>query len=269
MTMQPTCCVRNCGTRPAWLVDAVLPRRSRPPASRRAVITAVAVLAGSLVPLVSLALASPSPGRYPFRGDQVVFSVGVMIVLAAVARERLLRIAAALAVCASVVLFVVPNPLGGNFLRFTQFVVIPLAMVAFGTTQRRSTLPFSLVILVATAWSLQFGVVSTVAWSGDESIEERYHVPLVDEVQRRNAGARPLGRLEIPFTENHWEAFFVAAEVPVARGWERQVDLERNPELYDAGLTAAVYLDWVDRNAVRWIAVPDVDLDDGGGPRRR
>ena len=31
-------------------------------------------------------------------------------------------------------------------------------------------------------------------------------------------------RVEIPFTDNHWESRWVAPHVPLARGWERQVD---------------------------------------------
>jgi hypothetical protein len=69
---------------------------------------------------------------------------------------------------------------------------------------------------------------------------------------------------EVPFTENHWESFFVAPQVPYARGWERQVDLVRNPELYERSLTLDGYHRWLLDNAVRWIAVPSVDLDEGG-----
>ncbi len=250
----------------AWLVDAALPQRARPRRSRRSVAIAAAVLSGSALPLVALSFAAGAPGRYPFRGDQVAFSIGMMIVLSIVARDRAVRIAVAMAACVSVMLFAVPNPLGGNFLRFTQFVVIPLAMVAFDATRRRTTIAFAAVIAIGTAWSLQFGAVSTLAWAGDESVDQSYHAPMIDEVRRRNGDGNPVGRLEIPFTENHWEAYYVAAELPFARGWERQVDLERNPELYEPGLTAARYRDWLDRNAVRWIAVPDVELDEGGGP---
>jgi hypothetical protein len=52
--------------------------------------------------------------------------------------------------------------------------------------------------------------------------------------------------------------------VPYARGWERQVDLVRNPVLYEPDLTLDQYHDWLLDNAVRWIAVPDVPLDESG-----
>jgi len=59
----------------------------------------------------------------------------------------------------------------------------------------------------------------------------------------------------------------VATEVPYARGWERQVDLDRNEELYELDsdqLTIEDYHAWLHRNAVRWIARPGVALDEGG-----
>ena len=40
-------------------------------------------------------------------------------------------------------------------------------------------------------------------------------------------------RVEIPFTDNHWESRWVAPHVPLARGWERQVDRQRNALFYD------------------------------------
>lgn len=52
--------------------------------------------------------------------------------------------------------------------------------------------------------------------------------------------------------------------MPFARGWERQLDLELNAVLYDPQLDARSYRSWIERNAVRWVAVPNVALDDGG-----
>jgi hypothetical protein len=51
--------------------------------------------------------------------------------------------------------------------------------------------------------------------------------------------------------------------VPLARGWDRQVDLSRNALLY-APLTAATYHTWLIENAVRFVALPDAPLDQGG-----
>jgi hypothetical protein len=69
-------------------------------------------------------------------------------------------------------------------------------------------------------------------------------------------------RVEVPFTESHGEARWVAPHVALARGWERQVDIDRNAIFYDdRPLTAGRYRRWLDANAVRYVALPDARLD--------
>jgi hypothetical protein len=69
-------------------------------------------------------------------------------------------------------------------------------------------------------------------------------------------------RLEVPFTDNHWESRWVAPHVPLARGWERQVDRERNSLFYgDRPITAQRYRRWLDDNAVRFVALADAPID--------
>ena len=69
-------------------------------------------------------------------------------------------------------------------------------------------------------------------------------------------------RVEVPLTMNHWEAADLAKVVPLARGWERQLDQKANPIFYDdEPLTASSYHDWLRENAVRWVALPNAPLD--------
>ncbi|MGC4788772.1 hypothetical protein ACLQ22_13195 [Micromonospora sp. DT178] len=81
-------------------------------------------------------------------------------------------------------------------------------------------------------------------------------------------GQRLTGRVEVPPTRNYWEAARLG-EVPLARGWLRQADIDRNPLFFTtvpgaAGtgvpLTAASYRDWLTDNAVQFVAVPDAPL---------
>jgi hypothetical protein len=178
------------------------------------------------------------------------------------------RFAAVVGVAAAVVVFVVPNALGGNFARFAQIVAFPLFVTA-APVRRALRIPFVLLVVIGLGWSLRPGVDAALRQRADESVSAVYHQPLIDQVRHRNLDGRPVGRLEIPFTENHWEAFYVAAEVPFARGWERQVDVARNPQLYDEALTLDQYHAWLLDNGVRWIAVADVALDPSGRNERR
>jgi hypothetical protein len=95
---------------------------------------------------------------------------------------------------------------------------------------------------------------------GDPSTEAAYYAPLVD----RLAGERGPMRIEVPFTRRHWEAEHLAEHVPLARGWQRQLDRERNPLFYDEDepLTAARYTEWLHENAISFVALPDAALDE-------
>jgi hypothetical protein len=69
----------------------------------------------------------------------------------------------------------------------------------------------------------------------------------------------------VPFTRLHWESVYVARSIPLARGWVTQLDRKYNP-LFRAHtpLTAASYRAWLDREGVRYVALPDVALDPTG-----
>src|SRR5439155_21434515 len=96
-------------------------------------------------------------------------------------------------------------------------------------------------------------VRDAVVAAGDPSTRASYSAPLVAGLARR-----PAGRVEVPFTRSHWEARYLAERFPLARGWERQLDRDRNALFYDGRLTAARLRRWLDAGAVRWIALPNV-----------
>jgi hypothetical protein len=235
------------------------PRRPLPGLRSAASMTVAAA-----APLAVLGSTFGSDGRFPFRSDQLVFSVVVVVVVGWAIRVPVVRVAVALTAVTSIAVFAIPNPLGGNFLRLVQQVGVPLVAYAAWRVRWSMWAPLTGLAVVAIGWSLQSGVIAAEQWAGDESVDAEYHQPLIEEVQRRNAAGGPLGRLEIPFTDNHWESLYVALEVPSARGWERQLDLALNEELYDPELDLAGYRDWLDHNGVRWIALADAPIDEGG-----
>jgi hypothetical protein len=53
----------------------------------------------------------------------------------------------------------------------------------------------------------------------------------------------------------------VAPRFPLARGWERQLDIKYNHLFYGGALTPASYDAWLHRLAVRFVAVSDAGLD--------
>jgi hypothetical protein len=58
--------------------------------------------------------------------------------------------------------------------------------------------------------------------------------------------------------------------VPLARGWERQLDEKANPLFYEnRRLTPGRYHRWLRHNAVRWVALPAAPLDYAGRAEAR
>lgn len=225
---------------------------------------AASVTLATTIPVAIATMLFSEPAVFPFRAEGLVLTIAALAVVAAVLPIRSVRIAATVAIAAAVVVFLVPNPLGGSFSRLTQIVALPLCLAGLRPLRGVPRAVLGLLVVGGLAWSILPAVGAAVDAYGDESNDIGYHQPLIEEVRARNDDGRPVGRLEIPFTENHWEALFVAAAVPYARGWERQIDLARNPELYDERLTVEGYHRWLVDNAVRWIAVPDVPIDEGG-----
>jgi hypothetical protein len=101
--------------------------------------------------------------------------------------------------------------------------------------------------------------------ASDPSVAAAYHAPLIRFLERRPGTFR----VEIPFTENHWEAARVAPAVPLARGWQRQLDRRYGALFYDGTLNAASYRAWLDENAVAYVALADVALDDAARAEAR
>ena len=87
-----------------------------------------------------------------------------------------------------------------------------------------------------------------------------YYRPLLGELGRLSGGR--LVRVEIPPLAHHWESAYVAPSFPLARGWERQLDLSYAPIFYQPGrLHAGVYRGWLLASGVSYVALADAPLD--------
>ena len=159
---------------------------------------------------------------------------------------------------ACVVLFVWPNPIGGNVARLGAVLVGPIAAHELLRARRARTL---LLLTVPLLGFQLLPVMNSVANAAvDPSAHASYYQGMLGFLSAHNDVAQ---RIEIPLTRNHWEATYVAEKVPLARGWYRQVDIQRNGMLYEP-LTATAYAQWLQENAVDYVALPDVPLDRGG-----
>jgi hypothetical protein len=119
-------------------------------------------------------------------------------------------------------------------------------------------------LIAAVCWWQPPVVVADVRDIGNPTAEEAFFQPLRDQLARL-----PLaGRVEIPPTRAYWEAAHMG-DVPLARGWLRQADIDRNPLFFTTVpgapgtgvlLTGDTYREWLADQSVQYVAVPDAEL---------
>ena len=92
---------------------------------------------------------------------------------------------------------------------------------------------------------------------GDPALSTKFYAPLVDQLIARGVD----GPIEVVPTWRRAEVAAVAPAVPIARGWLQQVDIDRNPVFYDGSLDADKYRQWLDDNAISYVALSNGPYD--------
>ncbi len=226
-------------------------------------LAGTAVVMAALLPVALLALVFPEGGTEPF-----VFSafwplplIAIGLALVAGRRERTLLAAIALYVLGLIASYVVPSAVGSNAARLTELLAGPLAALLLWP-RRKAILLVAALPLLYLQWHAP---VRDVTNAGGPAMTNAYYRPLLSFLERQPG---PPFRIEIPFTKFHWEAYAVAPRFPIARGWERQLDIKYNHLFYAGTLTAAGYEQWLHRSAIRFVAVADAPLDYSGVQER-
>jgi hypothetical protein len=194
-------------------------------------------------------------GRQPFTGDSMRINVAlaVAVVLLVPDRFRPVRVGAGIAAVLLVATYAVPSPIGFNAARLPMLYAVPVVAALADLDRRWLT-----AVLAALVWWQPPVVVGDLRRAGSAESRREFYRPLLDELARRG----PVGRVEVVPLHDHWEAMYVGSQVPLGRGWERQVDVVRNPLFYRDTLRADEYADWLRRNAVAFVAVaPDSAID--------
>jgi hypothetical protein len=261
------------------------PPGNRARSVRRALLPA-ALLCAALVPIVLLAITFPEGGTEPFVASAFYPALAATLALAIAIprRRRALRAGALLYALALVACFVASTPVGGNVDRLGALLAGPLLACALiaqppgtyverrhRTAGWRTWLPrgWRAPALLALAplllyWQLRAPIADYASAAGERSTSASYYRPLLGELKRLGLGysGRP-ARVEALPTRNHGEARFLAAQVPLARGWERQLDRHYDGIFYrGAGSLATTrYERWLRNNAIAYVAVPDAPLD--------
>lgn len=227
------------------------------PRRTHAIITAVA----ALLPALVLSATFPEGGSFPFEPSSFWPQLaGTLLVLFLITYKRdadlkqdPLVIGTILYALVLIGAFAIESPMGGNAVRLGALASGPVVAVVLWP-DRKWLLAAAAIPLLFWQWSAP--IDNLLRTRDDDSVHQSYYSELNDQLSIRNAQ-----RVEIPFTENHWETAYVARRTSLARGWQRQLDRKDNPLFYAGGLTPQKYTQWIDRNAVDYVAVPDAPLD--------
>lgn len=199
---------------------------------------------------------------FPFTGEHlmpfdrifppVVFSLALIV--AAPRAWRVLRWGAAVYAAGTVLTYLIPSPIGTNVERLAELLapaaLLGALLMPALSRVRRAVLVVALVL--STAWVTQktaddLTVSTTVPkWAADTQ-------GVVAELERLGADR---GRVEVVPARNHREATALAPYVNMARGWNRQLDIERGRLFYDGSFSAATYRAWLDKWAVGYVVLP-------------
>ncbi|MFD5075678.1 MFS transporter [Streptomyces sp. NPDC058371] len=225
-----------------------------------------------IAPTVVVAL---SAWLFPFSGTQpMAFGSTVLpllfaaLVFVLVPRQwKTVRITSAVYGLSVLLVWLISSQIGSNITRLAMLFagVALLAALPFEVPRSRKWYAILLAFLGFTGW-IGFKSVDDIVHTTPAASWARELAPLVNQLQQVGAER---GRVEVVPARSHREASALAPYVNLARGWNRQADMERNPLFYDDTLNSANYHEWLQRWAVHYVVVPKDEPDGDGGERER
>ncbi|MFJ9834487.1 MFS transporter [Streptomyces sp. NPDC101169] len=226
--------------------------------------------------LAPSAVVAVSAWLFPFSGTQpMTFGSVVMpllyglLCLFLVPKEWItVRLTAGVYSLGVVLVWLISSQIGSNISRLPMLFagVTLVAALPYTVPRSRKWYVTVLAFLGFAGW-IGFKSVDDIVHTTPTASWARELAPLVNQLQ--NVGAEK-GRVEVVPARSHREASALAPYVNLARGWNRQADMERNPLFYDDTLNSANYHEWLQRWAVHFVVLPKDNPDgNGGGERER
>ncbi|MEW2082391.1 MFS transporter [Streptomyces sp. NPDC005283] len=222
-----------------------------------------------LAPVVVVAL---SAWLFPFSGTQPMsfwstslpFLFGVLVLVLVPKEWRTVRTGAAVYSIGTLLTWVIDSQIGSNVSRLPMLFagVVLLAALPYNVPSSRKWYALVIAFLGLNFW-IGFKGVDDMVRTAPTASWNRELAPLVNRLQGLSAER---GRVEVVPASSHREASALAPYVNLARGWNRQADMKRNPLFYDDDktLTSAGYRAWLDRWAVHYVVLPKGSPDSSG-----
>ncbi|MFD6973814.1 MFS transporter [Streptomyces sp. NPDC059949] len=220
--------------------------------------------------LAPVAVVGLSSWLFPFSGTQPMklgsaglpFVFALLILFLVPRRWKTVRIASAVYALGVFLTWVIDSQVGSNVTRMVMLFggAVLLAALAYEVPRSRRWYGVLLAFVGLNAW-ITTNSITDIVRTTPVAAWNRELAPLVDRLQKAGADR---GRVEVVPASSHRESSAFPSYVNLARGWNRQADLERNPLFYDDTLTAESYRAWLERWAVHYVVLP-ADKPDSGG----
>lgn len=219
-----------------------------------------------LAPVLVVALSS---WLFPFSGTQPMswastalpFLFGVLCLLLVPRDWRTVRTGAAVYSAGTLLTWLIDSQIGSNVSRLVMLFAGVVLLAALPYTVPRSRKWYAILLAFAglNVW-IGFKGVDDVIRTAPDASWTREVAPLINQLQVRGAEK---ARVEVVPASSHRESSALSPYINLARGWNRQADMERNPLFYDDTLNATNYQDWLDRWAVHYVVLPTGAPDSG------
>ncbi len=211
--------------------------------------TSVLVVAPIGVALIGVAILFGQPGPESFTLLQLAQLVAAALCLLVAATPDWLRTTIWLTLLGAPMIFLIPNGLGDNLLRWVAYC-LPAVVVATSTRRLRTAL---LGVSIALALSTKQSV-GDVFDAAEPTASPDYYTSLIGELKTLHAQLRDC-RLEVVDDGTHTASFALLDHAMLARGYEYQEDNALNAVLAEPELDATEYKVWLDNNAVCFVAI--------------
>ncbi|WP_443074727.1 MFS transporter [Streptomyces sp. NBC_01431] len=220
--------------------------------------------------LPPVAVVALSAWLFPFSGTQPMslattslpFLYAVLVLVLVPKDWRSVRTAALVYGVGVLLCFAIHSQIGSNVTRLAMLFggVVLLAALPYMVPRSRKWYALVLAFVGLNVW-IGFKSAEDIVRTAPAASWARDLAPLVDQLQRVDAET---GRVEVVPASSHREASAFTPYVNLARGWNRQADMQRNPLFYDDTLDSASYRAWLHRWAVRYVVLPMGPADQNG-----
>jgi hypothetical protein len=207
----------------------------------------------AMVPTIAVSLAFGNGGYQTFAGKEALISLLACLAVTGLCwRRPVLRWGGLLSAVLIAAAYLVPTPVGTTASRLPELFAAPIIVAV-------AAIP--LVALIAATASIVLLLppvaITEVQERGDPALSPQFYASLLNQLAARRAA----GPIEVVPTQRRGEAAFVAAAVPIAKGWSRPADTGRNAIFYDGTLNADTYRKWLDDNAISYVAISQGPYD--------